>query len=263
MTRSLSRFGPLVGLFFLGAGCAPSAAPHPAPAAAAAEERVHWSYGGETGPEAWGRLSPDFALCETGTEQSPVNLANATAAELPDLRFDYQEVPREVVNTGHTLQVNYPPGSTMTVGGATYQLLQFHFHTPAEHRLRGRELPMEVHFVHRGPGGNLAVVGVLVEPGAENRAVQPLWSHLPARAGEERNVSSVRIDPERLLPEDRQTYRYAGSLTTPPCTEGVRWFVFDEPIRMSPAQIEAVRSIIGTTNRPVQPLGGRTLLLDT
>jgi carbonic anhydrase len=262
--RSLSRVGPLAALFFLAAGCgAPAAAPHPAPAGTNAEERAHWSYGGETGPAAWGRLSPEFALCETGTEQSPVNLANATPAELPDLGFAYQEVPREVVNTGHTLQVNYPAGSSMSVGGTTYQLLQFHFHTPAEHRLQGRELPMEIHFVHRGPQGDLAVVGVLVERGAANAAVQPLWSHLPARRGEERNISSVRIDPESLLPRDRQTYRYPGSLTTPPCTEGVKWFVFDEPIQMSAAQIEAVRSIIGTTNRPVQPLGNRRLLLDS
>lgn len=257
--RSLSRPDRLVALIFLAAGCAPVAVPDPAPAP---EERAHWSYQGETGPAAWGRLRADFAVCETGTQQSPVNLANATRVDLPDLAFAYQGVAREVVNTGHTLQVNYPPGSSMMVGGTTYQLLQFHFHTPAEHRLQGRELPLAIHFVHRGPQGDLAVVGVLVESGAANSGVLPLWNHLPTRTGEERDISSVRIDLERLLPRNRQIYRYPGSLTTPPCTEGVKWFVLAEPVQMSEAQIQAVRSLIGTTNRPVQPLGDRRLLLD-
>lgn len=245
----------LLALLFLMAGCGERArAPE-----GAGDEPVHWSYGEKAGAEGWGALSPDFAVCETGTTQSPIDLVDATRGALPDLRFNYAPTPLEIENTGHTVQVVYQPGSAITVDSVSYELLQFHFHTPAEHQLRGKELPAELHLVHRATDGELAVVGVLIERGGENAALAPVWDHLPKKPGEERQMPSVRISAEELLPADRRHYRYAGSLTTPPCTEGVKWLVIAQPIEMSAEQIQALHSSIGTSNRPVQPLGSREL----
>lgn len=257
--RIFAHLGLLAAPLLLFTGCTSM---QPAPATGA--EEPHWTYSGVGGPEQWGTLSPEFAVCETGTTQSPIDLANATRTDLPDLRFDYRPAtPLRVVNLGHTVQVNYQPGSSITVNDTTYELLQFHFHTPAEHRLQGREFPAELHLVHRAPGGALAVVGVMIERGSPNAAAAPLWNHLPRTPGAEQQVASARIDAADLLPADRQRYQYPGSLTTPPCTEGVKWLVLAEPIEMSAEQIDALQSIIGTSNRPVQPLGNRELRLGT
>ena len=233
-------------------------ADEPAPEVAE-QEPAAWSYAGETGAEQWGTLRPEFAACRTGTAQSPINLTDASAADLPDLTINYNPSPLEIENKGHTLQVNYEEGSSITVDGAEYKLLQFHFHTPAEHQLQGKEFPAELHLVHQGPDDALAVIGVMIERGQENRALAPLWEHLPPTPGEEREVESVRVNAAELLPSNHRRYRYPGSLTTPPCTEGVKWLVLEQPIRMSAEQIQALQSIIGTTNRPVQPLGNREL----
>lgn len=239
---------------FLLAGCA----------TAPAEDHVegqpaHWGYEGAGAPERWGSLDPAFAVCETGTRQSPIDLVNATRADLPDLSFDYDAAPLHIENKGHTVQVNYPAGSTIDVGGTRYELLQFHFHTPAEHRIAGRELPAELHLVHRSASGELAVVGVMIERGAHNTALAGVWQHLPRNTGEEHHMPSVRVDAGQLLPASRERYSYPGSLTTPPCSEGVRWMVLQQPIQMSDSQIQALHSIIRTSNRPVQPLGARDL----
>lgn len=249
--------GSWVATMVVLAGCA-TAAP---PSHDAGDRHDPWGYGGDTGPERWGGLHADFALCGTGTMQSPVDLANPTRADLPDLQFDYRPTPLRSVNKGHTLQVEYQPGSTLVVGSTRYELLQFHFHTPAEHRLRGMEFPAELHLVHRGPDGGLAVVGVLIQRGDRNEALHPLWSNLPGRVGQERHVPSMSIDAGALLPASREHYRYPGSLTTPPCTEGVQWHVLQEPIQMSAEQIASLDAAIGTSNRPVQPLGSRELRL--
>lgn len=241
----------------VGAACAPRE-----PAVAVAPAEVAWTYEGRTGPAAWGSLSPDFAVCESGTMQSPVNLDAARTTPLPGPEFRYAAAPLEVANLGHTLQVNFAPGSTMLLGGETYQLLQYHFHTPAEHLLRGQRFPMAAHLVHRNAAGGLAVVGVLIREGAENAALRSLWSHLPVVQGQVHRDPATALSAAALLPRDQANFRYPGSLTTPPCTEGVQWIVMAEPIEMSRAQIAAIRNIIHTTARPVQPLGTRTLLLD-
>ena len=225
-------------------------------------ETAEWGYEGAGAPETWGRLNAEYAACDTGTTQSPINLAGATRTDLPDPEFNYRPTPASIENLGHTLQVNYAPGSFMTVGDARYELAQFHFHTPSEHRLEGKEFPAELHLVHRGPGGELAVVGVMIESGSENTTLAPLLTQLPANKGEKREASA-QLTAEQLLPEERQHFLYPGSLTTPPCTEGVTWMVMDEPIQMSSEQIAALRSTINKTNRPVQPLGNRELRLDT
>ena len=233
-----------------------------AEATGAEAETAEWGYEGAGAPEKWGGLNADYAACGTGTNQSPINLAGATRTDLPDPQFNYRPTPASIENLGHTLQVDYAPGSFMTVGDARYELAQFHFHTPSEHRLDGKEFPAELHLVHRGPGGELAVVGVMIEPGSENTTLAPLLNQLPTKKGEKRQASA-QVSAEQLLPGERQHFLYPGSLTTPPCTEGVTWMVMDAPIQMSKEQIAALRSTINTSNRPVQPLGNRELRLDT
>jgi carbonic anhydrase len=250
-TGKLRRVGIAMLGLAAGAACAPAG-----PVETVDAGEAPWSYEGETGPEAWG------ATCETGAMQSPVNLADAVREPLPGPTFRYGPAPLEVVNLGHTLQVNYAPGNTLALGNEVYQLLQYHFHTPAEHLLRGRDFPMALHLVHRNAAGQLAVVGVLIEEGTESAALRPLFADLPATEGQVRRDPAALLNPAALLPRDQTNFRYPGSLTTPPCTEGVQWIVMAEPIEMSRAQIAAIRNIIHTTNRPVQPLGERTILLD-
>lgn len=247
----------LSAALLLAVGCA-TAAPVARPAA---PHDVHWGYSGAGAPDQWGTLRPGFATCGTGTMQSPIDLANPARRDLPDLRVEYSPTPLRIVNLGHTAQVNYQPGSALLLGGTRYELLQFHFHTPAEHRLGGRELPAELHLVHRGPQGDLAVIGVLIERGAAHPAMRPLIDNVPRAAGMEHAVTSARIDAGDLLPTTREHYRYPGSLTTPPCTEGVTWLVLNGRIEMSDEQIRTLQSAIGISNRPVQPRGSRDLLL--
>jgi carbonic anhydrase len=222
-----------------------------------------WGYEGESRAENWGSLSPDYALCKSGAMQSPINLAGAKPADIPDPIFQYQPTPLTVENLGHTAQVNYASGSSMILDGVRYELLQFHFHTPSEHRVDGREYPAELHLVHRGPTGNLAVLGVLLAQGSENSALRPLVDNLPEKTGAKQSVGGVQIDADDLLPTQAQHYTYEGSLTTPPCTEGVKWLVVDRPIQASAEQLRRLMSVIGVSNRPVQPLGARELLKDT
>lgn len=267
LMRSHAHLTLLTPLFLISACGGDNAAPDQEITGATAEgepqEAAEWGYEGPGAPENWGRLSAEYAGCDTGTTQSPINLADATRTDLPDPQFNYQPTPAAIENLGHTLQVNYTPGSTMSVGDARYELAQFHFHTPGEHQLNGREYPAELHLVHQGQDGKLAVVGVFIEEGSANEALSRLWNQLPKAKGQTSQASSVQVNAAELLPSERQHFLYPGSLTTPPCTEGVTWMVMDEPIEMSAEQISALRSIIGTSNRPVQPLGTRELRLDT
>lgn len=230
---------------------------------AAGQQSTKWGYEGAGAPENWGKLNAKFVACESGSAQSPINLAGARTSDLPNPQFDYGRPPAAVQNLGHTVQVNYEPGNRMTVGDTSYELAQFHFHTPSEHQLEGREFPAEIHFVHLGPDDQLAVVGVLVKEGQENAALSGIWSQLPQEKGEPRQLASAKLNTRALLPAGSRHYLYSGSLTTPPCSETVTWMVLDKPIEMSARQIAALRSIIGTSNRPVQPLGERELRLDT
>lgn len=265
--RSQSHVALLAPLFLISACGSENAAPDQQTGEATTEsgalQTAEWGYEGPGAPQNWGKLSADNAACDTGTAQSPINLASATPTDLPDPQFNYQPTPAAIENKGHTLQVNYTPGSTLTVGDARYELAQFHFHTPGEHQLDGKEYPAELHLVHQASDGKLAVVGVFIEEGSANEALSGLWGQLPKTKGQTSQASSVQVNAADLLPGQRQHFLYAGSLTTPPCTEGVTWMVMDEPIAMSAEQIAALRSIVGTSNRPVQPLGSRQLRLDT
>jgi len=218
-----------------------------------------WSYEGETGPESWGVLSSDFALCGSGGSQSPVNveLANVGSTD-HTLEIDYQETPVVLTNNGHTIQVNHASGSTISFDGTTYELLQFHFHKMSEHTLDGELAAMELHLVHQDDAGNLAVIGVLIEPGEANTVAENFWGYWSIEEGEA-SLDEITINIADILPDDRSYYTYEGSLTTPPCSEGVRWIVMQNPIELSQEQIDAYGEILDGTNRPVQPLNARLI----
>ena len=225
-------------------------------------EATRWGYAAENGPDVWARLSPEYRLCSIGIHQSPIDIVNPTPVELPALVFNYQPVTLNIHNTGHTIQVTYPKGSWIEVDGTKYHLLQFHFHAPSEHTVKGQSSDIEMHLVHESEEGALAVIGVLIESGRDNSEFIPIWHHLPSTPGESEHSEDIIFNAVNLLPSRKHTYRYDGSLTTPPCSEGVKWFVLTTPIEMSESQIAAFKSIMSGNNRPVQPLNGRELLVD-
>ena len=222
-------------------------------------EGSEWSYEGDHGPAHWGGLKPDYALCKTGKGQSPIDITNTVKADLPPIQFGYQPATLRIINNGHTIQVNYPEGSFVTVGGRQFQLVQFHFHHPSEEKIRGKDFAMVVHLVHRNAEGNLAVVAVLMDKGRDNAFIKTLWERLPREVDKEEVSTSVMIDPSGLLPPQRGYYAYSGSLTTPPCTEGVTWFVLKAPVNLSEAQIKRFSTLYTHNARPVQPLHGRVV----
>lgn len=249
---------------------------------AAAAEPPRFEYSGADGPAAWGTLSPVFATCGSGHSQSPINITRAQhQANLPALDIKYSTLAVDFKNNGHAVQTDYAAGSTVTDAyhdqapykamvthadgstvrhfDATYELKQFHFHSPSEHQRNGRNAAAEIHFVHADPEGNLAVIGVFVEEGAPHPTVARLWESLPTEEGKVNGLGQP-INATDLLPKARDYYFYQGSLTTPPCTEGVRWVVMKEPITMSAEQIAALkRALHHDNNRPVQPLYGRVV----
>jgi carbonic anhydrase len=232
----------------------------------------HWSYEGAEAPSHWAALSPDFALCGSGHQQSPIDIVSpaatllrAGAAGFEGARFDRVDprtVPVDIVNNGHTVQVDTVGSGVLLIGNDRYVLQQFHFHTPSEHTVDGRSFPLEVHFVHRTADGKLAVVGLLFEEGAENPALTPYWSRMPKSAGPPVDLGRGGVDILKVLPPRYDVYRYAGSLTTPPCSEGVNWLVLKEHATASAAQIEAFRTLMRHDNRPVQPLNRRAIYTD-
>ena len=232
---------------------------------------VHWGYVEDDGPTRWAALSSDYATCASGREQSPIDLAAATIGEHPQLSKDYKagslkiirhEHVVDVIDNGHTIQVNYDEGSTLRLGEVSYELKQYHLHAPSEHTINERHFPMEMHLVHQSAEGALAVLGVLIEEGDHNPAFEPVRANLPSEVGEEVHHEQVMVNIDDLLPADHRTYRYSGSLTTPPCSEGVSWFVAVEPIALAADQIAAFASIFQGNNRLVQPLNNRTVFVD-
>jgi carbonic anhydrase len=222
---------------------------------------VHWSYEGDTGPENWGDLSEEFETCATGESQSPIDIVVEDVVEGEDdqtLEIEYKDTPVTLTNNGHSIQVNYEPGSTITVDGQTYELLQFHFHNPSEHRVDGELATMELHLVHQDEDGNIAVIGVLLEEGDANEALAPFWGEWTEEEGEA-ELEDVTVNAADLLPNNKSYYTYEGSLTTPPCTEGVRWIMMTTPVEISEEQADTYAEILGGTNRPVQPLNGRVV----
>jgi len=228
-----------------------------------APKKVHWSYEGSRGPEHWGELSPDYVLASTGRRQSPVDIVRSKAVpqQAAPLAPSYQPTTLEILNNGHTLEDEYHGGGTLPLDGRPYHLAQFHFHSPSEHTLDGQHAPMEVHLVHEDEAGRLAVIGILIQEGREHPELAKMWPHLPATPGRSEAVEGVLIDATRLLPASLASYRYSGSLTTPPCSEDVSWFVLEQPIEASAGQIAAFRKLVSGNNRPTQPLNGRPIAL--
>ena len=224
---------------------------------------IQWTYEGEHGPDHWGDLDESFALCGEGRAQSPIDLTAVTSINLVDIGFDYGETALNIFNNGHTIQVNYDSGSSISYNETTYDLLQFHLHHPSEHTVDGEAAAMELHLVHRDTSGNLAVVGILIVAGEEdNEQYAVIFDNLPVDEGEPQ-ANELVIDATDLLPESATFFTYSGSLTTPPCSQGVRWLVLDTPVVLSESQIEAFATIFELNARPTQDLNRRDLLLDT
>ena len=230
--------------------------------AVAGSGHEHWGYSGHEGPEHWAELKSEFATCKNGIRQSPIdiNRTQLLAAQLGDIRFDYQAIAPEVVNNGHTVQVNYANGSAIAVDGEQFQLAQFHFHTPSENTVNGKPFDMEMHLVHKNAQGELAVVGVFFKQGKHNPELEKVWADLPASAGEKKTLADVSVNAVNLLPQKRTYVHFNGSLTTPPCSEGVNWFVMNEPMEASAVQIARFSKLIGRNARPVQRLNNRFVL---
>lgn len=224
-----------------------------------AEEGVHWGYSGAMGPDKWGSLEHEYSSCALGHAQSPIDISDGSVHRetLPSIAFTYQPSPLRIIDNGHTIQVNYAPGSFIDVGGRRYQLVQFHFHKPSEEQIDEKSYDMVAHLVHRDSDGRLAVVAVLLEKGRASPLIDSLWNHLPAEKNKEIAVDRATINVADLLPENHTYYTFTGSLTTPPCTEGVTWFVLQHPVSVSAAEIARFGAIYPMNARPVQPLNGR------
>jgi len=216
-----------------------------------------WDYGKEHGPAHWGALNPEFGTCASGHHQSPIDIATTEKADLPPIEFRYGASPLRIVDNGHTIQVNYEPGSSIRVGEHEYVLKQFHFHQPSEERVHGKRHGMSLHLVHADAGGQLAVVAVLLDAGAENALVGQLWNNLPKEEEKEERRNGVRINAADLLPADRGYYTFEGSLTTPPCTENVTWFVLKRPVTVSTGEIAQFAKEYPDDARPTQPIYDR------
>jgi carbonic anhydrase len=241
-------------------GCKPAEKPAEKPAAEVKHE-VHWGYGGEGAPANWGKLKPEFAMCGTGQAQSPIDIDKTYKTALEPVGFTYKQTPLKIVNNGHAVQVNVEPGSSVMIDGAKYELLQFHFHAPSEHTVKGNFFDMEMHLVHKNEKGDLAVVGVMMKKGQPNKIIQVMWDNLPTEVDKENVVSGISVDATSLLPKDRGAYHYYGSLTTPPCSEGVNWTVLKTPIEVSEEQIQKFRTLMGVeNNRPVLAVNKRFVL---
>jgi carbonic anhydrase len=219
-----------------------------------------WDYGESKGPSHWGGLKPEFAPCKNGHRQSPIDIRNAQNADLPPIQFDYKPSPLHIIDNGHTVMINYGPGSSISVAGKKYALKQFHCHRPSEEKINGKGYEMVVHLVHADQEDKLAVVAVLLQKGADNPLVHELWNDLPKEKEQEEFLDSVQIDVAGLLPADRGYYTFSGSLTTPPCSENVTWFVLKHPVTVSAAEIEQFSKLYRHDARPTQPLYDRVVL---
>lgn len=232
----------------------------------------HWGYEGDTGPSTWSTLSPAYAMCAEGKHQSPVNIVKSDVEGGLNWNLDYKsssfhiehtEHMEDIVDNGHTIQVTVDEGSTLTYDGKTYTLKQFHFHTPSEHTLDGKNQPMEMHMVHQSEDGSLAVLGVFfIEGKVPNPNFEKIISNFPDARGESNHVVDSTFELGVYMPSDNFAYHYTGSLTTPPCSEDVQWLVLREMISLTKEQINAFSSRIGPNNRPTQELNNRIINKD-
>ncbi|PGB58707.1 carbonic anhydrase [Bacillus toyonensis] len=241
-------------------GC--NTAKQEAPQKQSTKENTQWSYEGTTGPEHWGKLKPEYKMCLNGQEQSPIDIKTEQRKSTVDnnpLQINYQPISFSIKNNGHSIEGKANSyDDYLTLEGNRYTLKQFHFHTPSEHQFEGQHADMELHLVHQNDQGQLAVVGIMIKEGQKNEGFAAMWQNLPYRKNIKADVQHT-IDIQQILPSDHSSFRYMGSLTTPPCTENVQWIVMKQTIEMSKKQIKAFHKLFPTNNRPVQPINGRAI----
>ncbi|WP_310384651.1 carbonic anhydrase family protein [Roseateles sp.] len=230
----------------------------PAHSAADHADHAHWGYAGDGAPERWGELSPENRQCAIGTRQSPIDIRDGIRVDLEKINFDYRPSGFSVLDNGHTIQVNVAPGNALQVMGRRFELLQFHFHRPSEERINGRQFDMVAHLVHKDADGKLGVVAVLLERGRDQAVIQTIWNNLPLEKGQALAAPGL-LDLNQLLPEDRSYFTYMGSLTTPPCSEGVLWMVMRSPVQLSNQQISIFARLYPMNARPIQAGSGRLI----
>ena len=219
-----------------------------------------WGYSGHNGPSHWGDLKSEYTMCKIGKNQSPINITNEIKANLTPLNIYYDVKAYKFLNNGHTLKAKMKNGAKIYIDGKEFNLIQFHFHTPSENTIDGKYYPMEAHFVHSTKKGELAVLAVMFKEGKYNPNLEKLTINLPKHIGEEKDISKSNLKAKDLLPGNLDYYRFNGSLTTPPCSEGVRWFVLKTPVEISKSQIDKFEKIMGKNNRPTQPINARIIL---
>jgi carbonic anhydrase len=225
-----------------------------------AQEAPHWGYEGKGGPANWSKLDPANAICAAGKRQSPIDIKGEKISALPALQFNYNSAPLNVIDNGHTIQVNYAVGSTLSVGGKIYTLKQFHFHHPSEEHVNGNAYDMVAHLVHADTDGRLAVVAVFFKTGQANSLIEQVWKNIPAEKDKAVEVPGKILNANNLLPFDLGYYTFSGSLTTPPCSEDVTWFVLKTATSLSPSQLAAFAKLYPDNARPIQPTNGREIL---
>jgi len=225
-----------------------------------AASAIHWSYEGQESPEHWADLGDEFQTCKKGQYQSPIDVKQVIDGKLPPLGMNFRTDTQTIVNNGHTIQVTVKDSDDFMLDGEAFVLKQFHFHAPSENHLFGQSFPLEAHFVHANAQGELAVVAVMFKTGAENHTLAPLIAAFPAE--EDRvEVMKQSVDLASFFPSDRHYYRFSGSLTTPPCTEGVRWLIMKQPVTLSVGQLAVFQQALKhANNRPLQPLHGRIIV---
>lgn len=221
---------------------------------------VHWTYEGKEGPENWGKLKPEFAACDTGRNQSPINIETTVKASQKPLKGIQKYTAKDIVNNGHTVQANFKEGNMLLLDDTSFKMKQVHFHAPSENTIHGKSFPLEAHFVHADAKGNLTVIGVMFKEGKANPGLEKLWAQISNEVGDPIPLKA-KVSASEMIPESRDYYRFSGSLTTPPCSEGVRWILMKTPMTASKEQIETFeKAVHHHNNRPVQPLNGRLVV---
>lgn len=220
--------------------------------------KPHWGYEGEHGAEHWGDLE-GAQTCKIGKVQSPINIPTSAVkkANLKPIAFTYNPSQVKMINNGHTIQINFTEGNYVTIDDVNYQLLQFHFHAPSEEGIDNKRFPMVAHFVHKNSEGNLAVIALLFRLGEENPFLKNVFANMPQHEGETFEIPKLNVD--LMLPRDQKYFSFMGSLTTPPCSEGVKWQVLKNPVEISPKQLLAFKKLYPMNARPFQPVNDREL----
>jgi carbonic anhydrase len=229
------------------------------PVCASAGAAAEWSYSGEHGPDHWGNVDAASKVCSVGSQQSPLDITETISSKMPPLSIAWGKTADTIVNNGHSIQLNFAPGSTLTVGKEKYTLDQVHFHRPSEHLINGKNYPMEAHFVHRNAAGNAAVIGVLMTAGKPNAAFSKIVATMPGKEGPAVKADAA-FNPNVMLPARRTYYRYSGSLTTPPCAEVVNWLLLTDPIQVAQRDIDAFGKFYPMNARPAQKANRRFVL---